>query len=155
MSGMLCVASSGAQEIGAGSPETIFQLLAANNHRIKITGYSVTVAGTTPIDLTLQVVRQSSSGSPGTSFTPSDQTSGLISKLDSDAAGTIQTSGFTNFSSTEPTTSAILQYKKLNGGYEKYFPFGQEIIVPEEGRIGIVCTSVSAATVAAEFYFEE
>lgn len=148
MASLLCVACSGAQAIPEGSTETVLQLLAGNNHRFKITGYSVTVAGTAPIDLTMQVVRQSDAGTAATS-------TGLIAKLDSDAAGTIQTTGYTTFSSTEPTTSAILQYKKLNGGYEKYFPMGQEIIVPEDGRIGITCLSVTAATVAAEFYFEE
>jgi hypothetical protein len=147
MAGILCVASSGAQAIGAATAETVLHLLAANNHRIKITGYSVTVAGTSPIDLTMRVLRQSSAGTAGT-------TSGLITKLDSDAAGTIQTAGSTAFSA-EPSAGDVLQYKKLNGGYEKYFPMGQEIIVPEDGRIGIECTSTTAATVAAEFYFEE
>lgn len=154
MAGMLCVASSGAQAIGEATAETILQLLAGTNHRIKITGYSVTVAGTSPIDLTVRVLRQSDAGTAGTSQTPSAG-SGLMYKLDSDAAGTIQTSAYTDFTSTMPTTSAILQYKKLNGGYEKYFPLGQEIIVPQAGRIGIECTSTTSATVAVEFYFEE
>lgn len=147
MAALNCIACSGAQAIGAATAETVLHLLAANNHRIKITGFSVTVAGTLPIDLTVRVLRQTSSGTAGT-------TSGLITKLDSDAAGTIQTVGSTAFSS-EPTAGDVVQYKKLNGGYEKYFPMGQEIIVPEEGRIGIECTSVTAAVVAAEFYLEE
>ncbi len=148
MAALNCVACSGAQALLANTTETVLQLLAAANHRIKITGYSVTVAGTSPIDLTMQVVRQSDAGTAATS-------TGLTAKLDSDAAGTIQTLGYTTFSSTEPTTSAILQYKKLNGGYEKYFPMGQEIIVPASGRIGITCNSVTASTVAVEIYFEE
>lgn len=147
MAGIKCVAMSGSQAIAAATAETVLHLLAANNHRIVVTGFSVTVAGISPIDLTVRVLRQSSAGTAGT-------TSGLITKLDSDAAGTIQTSGSTNFSA-EPTAGDVLQYKRLNGSYEKYFPLGQEIIVPEDGRIGIECTSTSNATVAAEFYFEE
>lgn len=147
MAGILCVASSGAQVIGEGTAETVLHLLAAANHRVKILGFSVTVAGTSPIDLTVRVLRQSTAGTAGT-------TSGLITKLDSDVVATIQTAGSTNFSA-EPTAGDVLQYKKLNGGYEKYFPLGQEIIVPQAGRIGIECTSTTAATVAAEFYLEE
>lgn len=147
MAGILCVASSGAQGIGAGTAETVLHLLAAANHRVKILGFSVTVAGTSPIDLTVRVLRQSTAGTAGT-------TSGLITKLDSDVVATIQTAGSTDFSA-EPTAGDVLQYKKLNGGYEKYFPLGQEIIVPQAGRIGIECTSTTAATVAAEFYLEE
>jgi len=147
MAGILCVASSGAQVIGEGTAETVLHLLAAANHRVKILGFSVTVAGTSPIDLTVRVLRQSTAGTAGT-------TSGLITKLDSDVVATIQTAGSTNFSA-EPTAGDVLKYKKLNGGYEKYFPLGQEIIVPQAGRIGIECTSTTAATVAAEFYLEE
>lgn len=147
MAALNCVACSGEQALAESTAETVLHLLAANNHRIKITGYSVTVAGTSPIDLTVRVLRQTSAGTAGT-------TSGLIAKMDSDAAGTIQTAGSTAFSA-EPTAGDVLQYKKLNGGYEKYFPMGQEIIVPEDGRIGIECTSTTIATVSAEFYFEE
>lgn len=147
MAGINCVASSGAQAIGADTAETALQIIAASNHRVRVTGYSVTVAGTSAINLTVRVLRQSSAGTPGT-------TSGLITKLDSDAAGTLQTTAATNFSA-EPSAGDVLQYKKLNGGYEKYFPLGQEIIVPQGGRLGIECTSTTAATVAAELYFEE
>lgn len=147
MAGLLCVASSGAQAIAANTAETVLHLSAASNHRVKVLGYSVTVAGTSPIDLTVRVLRQSTAGTAGT-------TSGLITKLDSDAVATIQTTGSTNFSA-EPTAGDVLQYKKLNGGYEKYFPLGQEIIVPQGERLGIECKSVTAETVAAEVYFEE
>jgi len=148
MAGIKCVACSGAQALASTTAETVLQLLAANNHRIVVTGYSVTLAGTSPVDLTVRVLRQTTAGTAGT-------TSGLIVKLDTDAAGTIQTSASTNFS-VNPTGTDVLQYKKLAGGYEKYFPLGQEIIVPEDGRIGIEVTAASGTpTVAAEFYFEE
>lgn len=146
MAGLLLVANGGSQAIAANTAETVLQLTAASNHRIKILGYSITVAGTTPIDLTVRVVRQSTAGTSGTSVTPI--------KLDPGADETIQTASATNFSA-EPTATDVLEYKRLQGSFEKIFPLGQEIIIAGGGRIGIEATSTSSATVAAEFRFEE
>lgn len=146
MSGLKLAANSGAQSLTT-SAETVLQILAATNQRIVVTGFSVTVAGTSAVDITMRVLRQTSAGTAGT-------TSGLITKLDSAAAETIQTTASTNFSA-EPTAGDVLQLKKLQGSYEKYFPMGQEIIVPGGGRLGIEVTTAVASTIVAEFYFEE
>ena len=147
MAGLLLAANSGSQAITANTAETVLQLTAAANQRIKIRGWSVTVAGTSPIDLTAIVMRQSSAGTSGTAVTPV--------KLESAAAETIQTAAATNFSSTEPTDAGQIEYKRLNGSFEKVYPLGQEPMVAGGGRIAIQCTSTTNATVAAEFQFEE
>ena len=147
MAGLKCVAKSGAQTTVANTAKTILQITASSNNRVVVTGFSVTVAGTSAVDITLRVLRQTTAGTAGT-------TSGLITKLTDELTGSILTSASTGFSA-EPAAGDVLQYKKLQGAFEKYFPMGQEINMMISGRLGIEVTTVTAATVAAEFYFEE
>lgn len=147
MAGLELIANSGTQALAADTAETVLQLTTATNHRIKIKGFSVTLAGTSARDLIVRVLRQSSAGTSGTSVTPV--------KVDTGADETIQTSAATNFSA-EPTSGDVLQYKRLQSSYEKSFPLGQELLVPGASRIAVEVTSVGAtASVAAEFFFEE
>jgi len=147
MAGIELIANSGTQGLAADTAETVLQLTTATNHRIKIKGFSLTLAGTAAKDLILRVLLQSSAGTSGTAVTPV--------KLDSAVTETLQTSAATNFSA-EPTAGNVLQYKRLQSSYEKIFPLGQELVVPGSGRIAIEVTSVGAtASVAAEFFFEE
>lgn len=146
MAGLYLTANSGTQGVLAGTAETILQLVAPANQRLKIIGFSLTVAGTSAVDMTVRVLRQTSAGTSGTSVTPS--------KKEPAAAETIQSTAATNFSA-EPTASSVLEYKRLQGAFEKIYPFGQELIVAGAGRIGIECTAVAAASVAAEFTYEE
>ena len=146
MAALDLMANSGSQAIAAATAETILQLTAAANHRVRIKAFSVTVAGTAALDLIVRVLRQSTSGTSGTTVSPV--------KIEPDAAETIQTAAATNFSA-EPTAGNVLQYKRLQGSYEKIFPLGQEIIVEGGGRIGVEITCTATATVAAEILFEE
>lgn len=147
MAGLEFVANSGIQSLAADTAETVLQLTAVTNHRVKIKGFSITLAGTAARDLIIRVLRQSTAGTSGTSVTPV--------KLDTGADETIQTGAATNFSA-EPTAGDVLFYKRLQSGYEKVFPLGQEIIVPGSGRLAIEVTSVgNTASIAAEFYAEE
>lgn len=146
MAALELVATSDSQAITAATPETVLRIKAATNQRLKVKAYSVTVAGTSAVDLTVRVLRQSTDGTSGTSVTPV--------KVEPGADETIQSTAATNFS-VEPTAGDVLQYKRLQGSYEKIFPLGQEIIVPGGGRLGIECTATANATVAAEFVYEE
>jgi hypothetical protein len=146
MSALYLVANSGSQALAANTAETVLQLTAAANHRIRILGLSLTIAGTSPLDITLRVLRQSTAGTSGTSVTPV--------KVEPAAAETIQTSAATNFSA-EPTAGDVLMYKRLQGSYEMIYPLGQEVIVAGSGRIGVEVTCTAIATVAAELRFEE
>ncbi len=146
MAALELTANSGSQAIAAATAETVLQLTAAANHRIRVKSFSVTVAGTSPIDLTVRIVRQTTAGTSGTAVTPV--------KLEPGAAETIQTTAATNFSA-EPTSTDVLGYMRLQGSYKEIFPLGNEIIIAGGGRIGIECTCTGTATVAAEFRFEE
>lgn len=146
MAALDLVANSGSQAVAAATAETILQLTAAANHRIRVKGFSVTVAGTTPVDLTLRVVRQTTAGTSGTVVTPI--------KIEPGAAETIQTTAATNFSA-EPTSTDVLSYMRLQGSYKEIFPLGGELIIAGGGRIGIEVNCTAIATVAAEFRFEE
>lgn len=146
MAALLLAANSGNQALASATAETVLQLTAAANHRIKIYGYSVTLAGTSAVDLTIRVLRQTSAGTSGTPVTPV--------KMEPAAAETIQTTAATNFS-VEPSASSVLEYKRVLGSFEKTFSPGQELIVAGGARIGIEVTAVGTPTVAAEFRFEE
>ncbi len=146
MAALDLITNSGSQSITANTPETVLQLTAAANHRIRIKGFSVTVAGTAAVDLIVRIVRQTTAGTSGTTVTPI--------KLEPGAAETIQTTAATNFSA-EPTSTDVLGYMRLQGSYKEIFPLGNEPIIAGGGRIGIECTCTSAATVAAELRFEE
>jgi hypothetical protein len=115
---------------------------------VVVTGFSVTVKGTNPVDLKVELLRQTSAGT---------SSAATLFKMDDDDAGTLQTTGVMNCTvePTDDTPDKILQFKYLQGSYEKLFPFGQEIIIPAGGRLGIRCTCTTADTVAAEFMFEE
>lgn len=146
MAALLLTANSGSQTVAAATAKTILQLTAAAQHRIRIQGFSITVGGVVPLDLIVRVLRQTTAGTSGTAVTPV--------KLDSAAAETIQTTAATNFS-VEPTVGVVLEYKRLQGAFEKIYPLGQELIVPGGGIIGIEVTCATTATVACEFKFEE
>lgn len=146
MAALELMANSGSQALAAATAETVLQLTAAANHRVKLKAYSITVAGTSPVDLTVRLVRQTTAGTSGTAVTPV--------KLDPGCDETIQTSAATNFSA-EPTAGDVVGYLRLQGSYKEVFPMGQELVIPGGGRIGIECTCTATATVAAEFRFEE
>lgn len=146
MAALDLIANSGSQALAAATAETVLQLTAASNHRVRIKGFSVTVAGTSPVDLIVRIVRQTTPGTPDTTVTPI--------KVEPSAAETIQTTAGTNFSAP-PTSTDVLQYKRLQGSYEKIFPLGQELIMAGGTRLGIECTCTAIATVACEFVFEE
>lgn len=137
--------NSGNVTLVATIAKTVLQVAAPLNQRLRVKGFSVTVAGTAPVDLTIRVLRQTTSGT-GQSIAPV--------KLEPAAVETAQAVAARDFS-TEPTGGEVLQYKLLQGSYEKIMPLGQEFIVPGGSRLGIECTCAAPAVVAAECLFEE
>lgn len=147
MAGLDCVVNSGTQSLSSDTEETVLQLEAATNQRVKIKGYSLTMGGIVVKDLILRVLIQTDAGTAGTTPT--------IEKITRGAAETIQTVAKTNFS-VEPTAGSVLQYKRLQSSYEKIFPMGQELILEGGGYIAIAVESVGdTASLSAEFTFEE
>lgn len=147
MAGLECFVNSGTQSLAADTEETVLQIKAASNHRVKIKGYSITMGGIVVKDLIVKVLTQTDAGTSGTTLTPVKWTTG--------AAETIQTTATTNFS-VSPAAGTVLQYKRLQSSYEKIFPLGQEMIMAGGGYLGIAVTSVGdSADLAAEILFEE
>lgn len=147
MAGLECVVNSGTQSLASDTPETVLQLLAPTNQRLKIKGFSITMGGIVIKDLIVQVVAQTTAGTSATAPT--------VIKLTRNAAETVQAVAATNFS-VEPTYGDVFQYKRLQSSYEKIFPLGQELIVEGGTYIGVVVESVGdTASLAAELVFEE
>lgn len=133
----------------AATAKTVLHLLAATNQAVKVLGFSVFFDGVSGIaePVVVELIRQSTAGTMS-SLTPE--------KIDSARAETIQTT-CTHSASAEPATTTALRRVEVHpqSGYEVLFPFGQEIIVPGAGRLGIRCTAPAAVNVVAAFRCEE
>lgn len=132
----------------ANNAKTLVQLLAANNHKVRVTGWGVFFDGNnaTATPVTVRLLRQSSAGT---------MSALTLVKTSSDSE-TLQTTGQSN-ATAEPTAGDVLDSAKCHpqGGFEKLYPLGQEVKVPGAGRIGLECNSTGAVNVRATIYFEE
>lgn len=148
MAALFCTAQCTEETLGVATAETIVQLVAATNHRIRVLGWGVFFDGTSATAEPVQVrlLRQTSAGT----------SSSLTLVKNHPADETIQTTALQDFSA-EPTAGDVLDVVEVHpqGGYEKWFPPGYEIIVPGAGRIGIECTAPAAVNVRAKMFFEE
>lgn len=157
MAGVLMHANSGEQAIGNG--KTLLQAVAAPNHRVKISGFGISIKGvvTTDIPILVELVRHDSAGTmtPGT-LEPSVNTH--LSKKNSADPEVLQTSVRIN-ATVEPTNvTAILERFEVHPqtGTYKYLPFGQEHIIPGGGRVSIKVTSATLTySAVAEMDLEE
>ncbi len=129
--------------------KTVIQLTTPANHRIKILGWGVYFDGTTSAaePVVVSLVRQTSTGTM-TPVTPV--------KRDPSVSETILTTAAIN-ASVEPTTTDIIESKEVHpqSGYEKIYPFSQEIIIGGSGRVGIICTAPNTVNVIGYVMFEE
>ena len=89
MAGLDCVVNSGTQSLSSDTEETVLQLKAATNQRVKIKGYSLTMGGIVVKDLIMKVLIQTDAGTAAT--TP------YIEKITPGATETIQTGAKANF----------------------------------------------------------
>lgn len=148
MAGILASAQTG--EVASGtSKKTIFQLVAAANHRVKIKEISVSFKGTsgssTPV--LVQVLRQSTAGTM----------SALMPKKFNEADDeTLQTTG-QHTATVEPTGADEVMGEEIHpqGGWTWQAPFGGEIVVKGGDRLGIAVTAAESHTVKARAVFEE
>ena len=65
MAGLDCFVNSGTQALAADTQETVLQIKAASNHRVKIKGYSITMGGIIVKDLIVKVLTQTDAGTSG------------------------------------------------------------------------------------------
>ena len=133
----------------AATAKTVIQLVAASNHPVKLLGWGVFFDGTssTAEPVVVELLRQTTAGTM-TSLTPV--------KVDPGRDETLQTTA-QHTATAEPTAGDVLARRNVHpqSGYEVMYPFGQEMIIPGGGRIGIRCTAPAGVNVAAEMRFEE
>jgi hypothetical protein len=147
MSALICVANPG--EITSGtSAKTLVQIVAPANQRLKILEWGVFCKGVTPTDVPLKVrlLRQTTTGTM----------SALTLFKRGTPAETIQSTAQQG-ASAEPTAGDVLAVREVHPqlGYQEKFAFGQEIIVPGGGRVGIEVTAAVSISVVSEIVFEE
>ncbi len=131
------------EEIAAGAPETLLQVVAATNHQIDILGWSVSFAGVTVTDepIEVQLIRQSTAGT--------SSSLGLVKWEDSDS-DTIDATALHDFT-VEPTLGDLLTSVLVHpqGGYEIWYPAGAEPKIGGGDRMGIKVIAPAGVNPAA------
>ena len=138
------------RQLTTATIETVLQLVAASNHRIKILGWGISFNGLVVTEEPIKVILKRSS-TAGTSA------AGTVVQVDDSIAETLQTAARITFTA-EPTVGDELETKFVHpqGWFEKVYPEGKEIIVGGADRIGLeVTTAVPAPECNAFFHFEE
>jgi len=134
--------------LSAGVPKTVLQIVAAANHKVKVSSWGVFFDGTSPTAEPVQVVlmRQTTAGTMSAA-TPV--------KKGTDAE-TLQTTAQYN-ATVEPTAGDILDVIEVHpqSGYEKIFSFGDEIKIGGGGRLAIQCNAPAGVNVRSKMEFEE
>jgi hypothetical protein len=133
----------------AATAETVIQLIAATNHRVKILRWGVFFDGTAVANEPVQVrlLRQTTAGTMS-SLTPV--------KLDNSLGESLQTTA-QHTATAEPTAGDVVDVVEVHpqSGYEIIYPLGQEVIIGGGDRVGIECTAPDGVNVRAKIVFEE
>ena len=133
----------------AATIKTVVQIVAPANHRVKVKSWGAYFDGVSPTAEPVQVrlIRQTTAGTMS-ALTPT--------KRDNSLSETLLVTAQQN-ATVEPTAGDLLEAKEVHpqGGYEKIYPYGDEVIVGGGGRLGIECTAPANVNVRAEIVFEE
>jgi len=148
MAGVLGTAQTA--EVATGtSKKTLLQIIAASNHRVKITEFSISFDGTsnTAAPILVQLLRQTDAG------TMSSLTCQKMNEADDE---TLQTTA-QHTATAEPTGTTEVMGEQVHpqGGYTWQAPFGGEIIVKGGNRLAIAVTAGADVNAKARFVFEE
>lgn len=152
MAGLLIVGTSGAVALAAATAKTVYQIIAASNHRIKIKAWGVYFDGATAtnVPVVVKLDRQTTAigGSP---------TAATLKKIEPGAAETVQTTGAISAGGAEPTTTDNMKTIEVHpqSSYEEQCPPGDEYIVAGGARLGIVCNAPNVVNVVAWVRIEE
>ena len=148
MAGVKWAAVTGEVVTGT-SLKTILQVKAAAGTRIVVKEWSISFIGTsnTAQPIKVDVMRQTTAGTM-TSLTPV--------KVNSSDDETLTTTA-QHTATVEPTASDIIFSEEVHpqSGYTWQAPFGEEIIVPNAGRLAIVVTAAASTSCVARFKGEE
>lgn len=135
--------------LAASTAKTVIQLTAPTNTRLKLLSYKVSFDGVSPTAEPAQVrlLRQTTAGTMS-SLNPVKQDSGISDTLRSTGQHT---------ATVEPTAGDVLDNIECHpqSGYEKLYPYGQEIKIPGTTRLGVEVTCPSVVNVRAVFVFDE
>lgn len=138
------------QALAAATAETVLQIVAAANRRVKLKRIVVSFNGVSPsnVPVLVELWRQTGAGT---------SSAGTVEKLDP-AATTAITTARIDFT-VEPTSNDNLLeawYLTPNGGLlDITFPDGQEPLIPASGRAGLLCTAPDAVSVTVSATIEE
>jgi len=149
MAAFIGIGTTTEEALAAATKETLIQLIAAANHRVKILEWGVYFDGISsteaPVEITLE--RQSDAGT-GSSLT--------LVKLDDSIADTLLTTAQQDFS-VDPTPGNVLEVKEVHpqGGFEKQYRVGEEPIIGGGDRLAITATAPAIVNVRAYIKFEE
>lgn len=137
------------EALAAATAETIIQLIAPSNHRVKLLAWGIYFDGTSvtaePVQVTL--TRQTTAGT-GSALS--------LVKRDDSIAETLQTTAQQDFSA-EPTSGDELEAREVHpqAGFEVWYPLGQEIIIGGGDRLGLIATAPAIVNCRAWMLFEE
>lgn len=133
----------------AATAKTVLMVTAPANHRLKLLGWGISFDGVAASNepVTVELMRAITAGT-STAVTPT--------KKDDSIAETLQSTSGANFT-VEPTLTDVLDTKLVHPqtGYEKYFPFGSEMIIGGGDRLVIRCTAPQAVNCSPFFDCEE
>lgn len=150
MAGIRFRVSSGEEGLGGGTAETVLQVVAAANHRVKITEYTISFKGTSATDTPVRcrIFRQTGAGT---------SSAATVNKDDASVDETLQTTARSQVT-VEPTSddNLIDEFEvHPQTGMKVFLPLGQEILVPGGGRVGFKLTAAQAQTAVVSVAGEE
>lgn len=151
MAGILLHGTSNEVTVSASTAKTVYQLIAAAAHRVKVQGWGCAFKGTSATDppVLCQVVRQTTAGTMSAGTV--NAAGGNLAFKNSTDPETVQTSSQFN-ATVEPTTTATVESFEVHPqtGYRIFFPMGQEIIISNGTRLGFRLTpGASPATMSS------
>ena len=148
MAGIQVFAQTAEVALSAATAKTVIQIVAPTNQRLKLKEWGVFFDGVsgTAEPVQVRLLRQTTAGTMS-ALTP-------VSRVP--ISETIQTTA-QHTATAEPTAGDVLDVIECHpqGGYEKIFAPGDEIIMAGGGRIGIECTAPATVNVRAKFAWEE
>lgn len=150
MAGINFRVSSGEEGLAAGVAETVLQVVAAANHRVKIKEYTITIKGIVVTDTPVRcrIFRQTGAGT---------SSAATVVKDDVSADETLQTTARSQVT-VEPTSDdALVDEFEIHPqtGLKVILPIGEEILVAGGGRVGFKLTAAQAQTAVVSVKGEE
>lgn len=160
MAGVNIAIATGATALSAATAQTVLQIIAPTNQRVRITEYEFSFDGTNSANTPAQVrVMRQTGGTFSTTLTTGAAGAAGIAKLNDlySVAETIQTSAKTA-ASVEPTYGEVLRWFTIpvfGGTVVIPCPPGQEDYVPGGSKLGITVTAPQAVNVYVTARCEE